>query len=186
MDMSLTNKFIIAAPSLSNTIFTHSLVYICDCHELGTVGLIVNKKTNYTISLLFEYLNMQPMSHAINNQPLMFGGPMQPERGFVIHKPVGHWRSSLVLVENEVTITTSNDIIGAISAGTAPKDTLVTLGYVGWDANQLEQEIIDDMWLICPFKAELLYNVPIEKRWEEAALSIGVHMNQMILGGGHA
>ena len=119
--------------------------------------------------------------------PLLFGGPIQPERGFVIHRPVGHWHSSLTLLPNDVAITTSNDIIRAIAHDEGPKDALVTMGYVAWLEHQLEDEIVKQgNWLVVPFKSELLYDVPFEHRWEAAGLSIGVHMNELILGAGHA
>jgi putative transcriptional regulator len=186
IQMSLANHLLVAMPSQKDAMFSKSVIYVCDYHDLGTVGLIINRPTEYSISLLFEYLDLKSTSEDINNTPLMFGGPIQPERGFVIHRPVGNWRSSLILVENDVTVTTSNDIISAIVAGKGPKDVLVTLGYVGWDSSQLEQEIKDDTWLVCPFKPELLYDVPYNERWKEAALTIGVHIEQLISGGGHA
>ena len=120
-----------------------------------------------------------------NEVPLLFGGPLQPERGFVIHRPFGGWKSSLVLQEG-VTVTTSNDIIRAIARDVGPKDVLVTLGYVSWEEQQLDEEVIQDHWLVCPFKSELLYEVPFEKRWEYAGSLLGVRMNNIALGSGHA
>ncbi|MDF1757687.1 MAG: YqgE/AlgH family protein [Legionellaceae bacterium] len=186
LQMSLANQLLVAMPSQQDAVFAQSVIYVCDYHSLGTVGLMINKPTDYSVKILFEHLNLDAPSEEINNQPLMFGGPVQPERGFVIHRPFGNWRSSLKLCEDDVTITTSNDIIEAIVLGNGPKDSLVTLGYSGWDSSQLEQEIIDDLWLVCPFKAELLYDVPFKDRWKETALTIGVHMDQLISGGGHA
>lgn len=184
--MSLANHFLVAMPAQDDLIFSESVVYICDYHELGTVGLIINHPTEFSIKLLVDNSDFDSELISLQDKPLMFGGPMQPERGFVIHRPIGHWRSSLLLLKNEVTVTTSNDIISSIIKGNGPQDALVALGYVGWDSSQLEQEIIDNRWLVCPFKAELLYDVPFEKRWKETALTIGVHMEQIISGGGHA
>jgi putative transcriptional regulator len=122
---------------------------------------------------------------AQNMLPLMFGGPVQPERGFVIHKQAGGWRSSLFL-RDEVTITTSNDIIRAIAQDTGPKDVLVTLGYTAWTEKQLEKEVMDNIWLVCPYKSEILYEIPPNKRWEYAGLSLGVKMNELSSSAGHA
>ncbi len=183
--MSLANNFLVAMPKQDDLIFTESVIYICDYHELGTVGLIINRPTEFSIKLLADHFDLSSVPENISKKPLMFGGPVQPERGFVIHRPVGNWRSSLLL-KDEVTVTTSNDIIEAIIRGNGPQDSLVVLGYVGWDTAQLEQEIIDNHWLVCPFKAELLYDVPFENRWKETALTIGVHMEQLVSGGGHA
>ena len=184
--MSLANHFLVAMPAQDNQVFTETVIYVCDYHELGTVGLIINRPTEFSIKLLVDQLDIGPVPTIIQDKPLMFGGPMQPERGFVIHKPGGHWRSSLLLCKNEVTVTTSNDIIASIIKGSGPNEALVALGYVGWNSAQLEQEIIDNRWLVCPFRSELLYDVPFDKRWKETALTIGVHMEQMISGGGHA
>jgi len=184
--MSLANHFLVAMPSFDDVIFSQSVIYICEHHEQGTVGLIINRPTEYPLSLVFDQLQIKSKYEQISRRPLLFGGPIQPERGFVVHRPMGHWRSSLSLLNNEVTITTSNDIIRAIADDTGPKDVLVALGYVGWDSSQLEQEIIDNAWLVCPFKAELLYDVPFQDRWKAAALTLGVHMEQVISGSGHA
>ena len=184
--MSLANHLLVAMPSQSDLVFAESVVYVCDYHELGTVGLMINRPTEFSVRLLVDHLELDSVPKEVSDKPLMFGGPVQPERGFVIHRPVGNWRSSLLLVKDEVTITTSNDIINSIIEGKGPDDSLVTLGYVGWDSSQLEQEIIDDKWLVCPFKAELMYDVPYSERWKQAALTIGVHMDQLISGGGHA
>ena len=103
----------------------------------------------------------------------------------MIHRPEGAWRSSLSL-QKDVTVTTSNDIIRAIAEDHGPKDVLVTLGYVGWGGEQLDKEILNNDWLICPYRSELLYDVPFDKRWEYAGLSIGVKMNQLSSDVGHA
>ena len=185
--MSLTNHLLIATPSIQHSGFTRSVIYVCEHHAKGTVGLIINHPMKHALGLVFEQLGIVP-NHAEKNQlPLLFGGPLQPERGFVIHRPSGHWTSSLAVLPNEVTITTSNDIIRAIALDNGPKDALVAMGYAAWLENQLEDEIITQgAWLVVPFKPELLYDVPFEDRWEAAGLSIGVHMNELIQGAGHA
>lgn len=185
--MSLANHFLVAMPSLNDIVFSQTVIYVCEHHIQGTVGLIVNRPTQYPLNLIFEQLNIVSDEEQIRNRPLLFGGPLQTERGFVIHRACGTWRSSLPLLTPDVTITTSNDIIRAIAKNQGPQEVLVALGYVGWQCSQLEQEIIDDAWLVCPFKSELLYEVPFEERWRLAGLSLGVHMEQLIAGGrGHA
>lgn len=184
--MSLANHFLVAMPVQNDLIFSQSVIYICDYHELGTVGLMINRPTKFSIKLLVDGLASEHSPISLEDKPLMFGGPVQPERGFVIHRQLGNWRSSLLLLKNEVTVTTSNDIINSILKGSGPEDALVALGYVGWTSAQLEQEIINDRWLVCPYKAEILYDVPFESRWKETALTIGVQMDKLISGGGHA
>jgi len=182
---SLANQILIAMPSLKDPNFAKSIIYVCEHNAQGTVGLIINRPMQFPLRLVFDQLKIEPIHVESNLMPLLFGGPIQPERGFVIHRPLGDWRSSLALREG-VTVTTSNDIIRAIAQDHGPKDVLVALGYVGWVENQLDKEMIDNTWLVCPYKAELLYEVPFEERWEYAGLTIGVKMNQLISGTGHA
>jgi putative transcriptional regulator len=182
---SLANHLLIAMPSLNDPNFEHTVIYLCEHHEQGSVGLIINRPMQFPLSIVFEQLQIEPIRVEQNRLPLMFGGPVQPERGFVIHKQMGGWRSSLFL-QDEVTVTTSNDIIRAIADDKGPKDVLVTLGYAGWTENQLEREVMDNVWLVCPYKSEILYEVPFEERWEYAGLTLGVKMNEISTDTGHA
>ena len=182
---SLANSLLIAMPSLNDTPLAKSVIYVCEHHIQGTVGLIINRPMQFPLGMVFDQLQIEPARVENNRLPLLFGGPLQPERGFVIHRPFGGWRSSLAL-QDGVTITTSNDIIRAIADDTGPKDVLVALGYVGWRNEQLDQEVIDNHWLVCPFKPELLYDVPFNERWEYAGMTIGVRMNQITSSVGHA
>lgn len=182
--MALANQFLVATPSQSDTSFSRSVIYVCEHHAQGTVGLIINRPMKYSLDLVFDQLNIESRTNI--HIPLLFGGPVQPERGFVLHRPFGEWQSSLELIHNDVTITTSNDIIRALADDKGPTDAVVVLGFVGWTEHQLENQIMSDEWLVCPFQPDLLYNVPYENRWEEAGLSMGVHMNQLTLGAGHA
>lgn len=182
---SLANHFLIAMPTLNDPNFSRSLIYVCEHHVQGTVGLIVNRPMPFSMGLVFNQLQIDPINVSKNNLPLLFGGPIQPERGFVLHRPFGAWKSSLLLQEG-VTVTTSNDIIRAIADDVGPPDALVALGYAAWTEKQLEQEVMNNVWLVCPYKPELLYEVPFEKRWECAGLTIGVKMNQLSTDVGHA
>jgi putative transcriptional regulator len=185
INTSLANHLLIAMPSLDDPNFTKSVIYVCEHHIQGTVGLIINRPMHYPLGLVFDQLHIEPKRVENNHLPLLFGGPLQPERGFVIHRPFGVWRSSLILGE-DVIVTTSNDIIRAIAQDTGPKDVLVTLGYVGWGEKQLDEEVMENKWLVCPYRSELLYEVPFEERWEYAGLTIGVKMNQLTSSAGHA
>ncbi len=181
----LSNHLLIAMPSLRDPNFERTVIYLCEQRDEGAVGLIINRPMQFSLSLIFEQLNIDPIQVEKNRVPLMFGGPIQPERGFVVHRQLGQWRSSLLL-EDEVTVTTSNDIIRALAIDQGPKDVLVTLGYSGWEANQLNKEIADNDWLVCPSRPEILYEVPFEERWEYAGLTLGIKMNQLTMGAGHA
>ncbi|KTC84825.1 YqgE/AlgH family protein [Legionella brunensis] len=182
---SLANHLLIAMPSMTDPNFERAVIYICEHHVQGTVGLIINRPMQYPLSLVFEQMQIEPTKNEYSQKPLLFGGPVQPERGFVIHRPIGGWRSSLAL-RDDVTVTTSNDIIRAIAADKGPKDALITLGYSGWGENQLEDEVMNNAWLVCPYTPELLYEVPFSERWEYAGAVIGVKMNQLTSIAGHA
>ncbi len=203
---SLANHLLIAMPALGDPHFKGSVIYICEHDkQQGTVGLIINQPMQWPLSVVFKQLEIEPIQSEKNGLPLLFGGPIQPERGFVIHKQVGGWRSSLFL-QNDVIVTTSNDIIraiasdagvndaganvsdagDAIASASSPKDFLVALGYSGWVENQLEREVMDNIWLVCPFKQEILYEVPFEQRWEYAGSILGIKMNQLSSSSGHA
>jgi putative transcriptional regulator len=182
---SLANHLLIAMPSLHDPNFEKTVIYLCEHREEGSVGLIINRPMQFSLSLVFEQLDIEPIRIEQSSLPLMFGGPVQPERGFVVHKELGEWRSSLFLQE-DVTVTTSNDIIRAIADDKGPKEVLVTLGYSGWVENQLEKEILNNQWLVCPYRSELLYEVPFEDRWEYAGLTLGIKMNQLSVNSGHA
>lgn len=182
---SLANNLLIAMPSLHDPNFEKTVIYLCEQRNEGSVGLIINRPMQFSLSLVFEQLNIDPIRVEQNNKPLLFGGPVQPERGFVVHRPLGEWRSSLIL-QDEVTVTTSNDIIRAIAEDKGPQDVLITLGFSGWVENQLEKEILDNMWLVCPYRSEILYEVPFADRWEYAGLTLGIKMNQLSANTGHA
>ncbi|MDR3441664.1 MAG: YqgE/AlgH family protein [Legionella sp.] len=182
---SLANHLLIAMPSLNDPNFEKTVIYVCEHREEGAVGLIINRPMQFSLSIVFEQLEIEPIRVEQNSMPLMFGGPVQPERGFVVHKDLGEWRSSLFLQE-EVTVTTSNDIIRAIAVDKGPKDVLVALGYTGWVEHQLEKEIMDNMWLVCPYNSEIIYDVPFKERWEYAGLTLGIKMNQLSASAGHA
>lgn len=179
------NQLLIAMPSLHDPNFEKTVIYVCEHHQQGSVGLIINKPMQFPLGIVFEQLQIEPIRVEQNKLPLLFGGPVQPERGFVIHKQEGGWRSSLLL-QDEVTVTTSNDIIRAIAQDTGPKDVLVTLGYSAWTEKQLEKEIMDNIWLVCPYKSEILYEVPFNQRWEMAGLILGIKMNELSSDSGHA
>lgn len=182
---SFSNHFLIATPMVNEPSLAHSVIYVCEHEAQGAVGLMINHPMPFSMGLVFNQLQIEPINIATNSLPLLFGGPTQPERGFVIHRPFGDWHSSLAL-RDDVTVTTSNDIIRAIAQDNGPTDVLVTLGYAGWSESQLEKEVMNDRWLVCPYNPELLYDVPFDKRWEYAGSIMGVKMNQLTTSSGHA
>lgn len=185
MSVSFANQLLIAMPSMTDPTFSRSVIYICEHQPQGAVGLIINRPSTFPLSFIFKQLNIEPIHVQLSERPILVGGPIQPERGFVIHKQTGQWTSSMFL-RQDVNITTSNDIIRAMAVDAGPKDSLVTLGYTGWTEEQLEKEIMNNSWLVCPFASELLYEVPFEKRWLYAGKLLGIDMNQLSSQSGHA
>lgn len=183
--VSYRGYLLVALPSLDGTAFERSVIYVCEHQPEGSVGLIINQPLQYPLSFMFDQLQIESGDAKQKNQPLLFGGPIQPERGFVIHRPFGEWRSSLLLAD-DVTITTSNDIIRAIARNDGPLDALVALGFVAWGEGKLDQEIEDNQWLVCPYQPELLYDTPFDERWKKTPETLGVNVNQLIGKAGHA
>lgn len=186
---SLENHFLIAMPSLSDPFFKGSVTYICEHNDEGAMGLIVNLPINLSLDELLEQIEPEPgdVKHATTNltQQVLSGGPVSTDRGFVLHSPQRGWKSSLAL-SSEIMITTSKDILLSLGTDKAPKDYFVALGYAGWSPGQLEQEIADNSWLVCPASSELLFDTPIEERWQKATEILGIDVNHLSTDVGHA
>lgn len=182
---SLKNQLLIAMPSLNDSFFKKSVTYICEHNENGAIGIIINQPLTQTLSFVFEQMDIASDNEQMANSPLLFGGPVQQERGFVLHAPSGHWRSSMPL-KDDLSITTSKDILEALAQGEGPKDAIVALGYAGWEANQLESELAENSWLTSQASHELLFDVPFHNRWEAAANQLGIDIKQLSQDVGHA
>lgn len=181
----LTNQFLIAMPNLLEPNFFHSVIYICEHNQRGAMGIIINQPVNLTVGDLIEQMDQPAPNDAFAANPVFRGGPMDVERGFVLHQPVGDWESTIPAANN-VGITTSNDIIKAMAEGRAPQQCLVALGYAGWNPGQMETEIRSNAWLNGPVDPQILFEVPPEQRWEAAAALIGVDIHQLVGEAGHA
>lgn len=181
--MSLDGQFLVCmkTPDADAGIFDQSVIFVCEHHEQGSVGVMVNRPTSFHLSYIFEQLGVEFAQSQFQELPLLFGGPMQPERGFVLHEHPGHWRSSLIINPDDVTLTTSNDIIRGLAKNEGPKKVLITLGYSVWEPKKLEAEIMKDYWLVCPFNKELLYEVPYAQRWDYAGRLMGIDTMSLIV-----
>jgi len=181
----LTNQFLIAMPNLLDPNFFHSVTYICEHNKNGAMGIVINQPVDLTLGELISQIGMHPSSTHMMGQSVYRGGPVDTERGFVLHKPLGAWESTLPITE-EIGISTSNDIVQAIAEGRGPEQCLVALGYAGWGAGQLEQEMVDNAWLSGPSDSRIIFETKVEQRWEAAAKLLGVDINQMTGDSGHA
>ncbi|HET8816720.1 MAG TPA: YqgE/AlgH family protein [Pseudidiomarina sp.] len=183
---SLQNHFLIAMPNLDDPFFQRSVTYICEHNEDGAMGLVVNQPVDLTVGSLLKQLEIVvPDASKTLDLPVYAGGPLARDRGFVLHAPVDHWRSSLRL-SDDVMITTSKDILESMGQGTPPEKFILTLGYAGWDAGQLEQELAENSWLTIPADPDILFNTPVRERWQKAAARLGIDVWQLGPDVGHA
>ena len=187
---TLTNHFIIAMPSLNDPNFEQSVSYICEHNNEGAMGVVINKPTNLTFAELCEQLEIEITDNDTANYPIYDGGPVEVDRGFILHTPVGDWESTLE-VTKDIGLTMSQDIIEAIANGYSsdnnpPKHFIIVLGYAGWSEDQIEDEIAANTWLNVPATDEILFNTPTENRWTAAAASLGINLQTISSDIGHA
>ncbi len=182
---SLTNHFLIAMPGLADPNFSHTVTYICEHDEEGAMGIIINRPMDMRLGEILGHMGIEASRPGIAERPVLQGGPVQPERGFVLHEPLGEWEATL-RVTDRIGVTASQDILRAIAQDAGPERSLVALGYAGWGAGQLEQELADNAWLSGPATADIVFDVPFEQRWQAAATLIGVDLNLISGDAGHA
>lgn len=164
----LTNQFLIAMPALADPNFSQTVTYIGEHNAQGALGLVINRPLALTLGELLEHLQMTANQPGIAALPIYHGGPVQPEQGFVLHRPLGHWGATLP-VTDQIGVTTSRDILQAVADGEGPKQLLVALGYAGWGPGQLERELAENLWLSVPADPDILFQVPSKQRWQAAA-----------------
>jgi len=181
----LTNHFIIAMPSLNDINFSRSVTYICEHNDDGALGVTINRPSDIHLFEIYEQLDLREYDQQASQKTVFMGGPVQQERGFLLHRPNGNWDSSLKVTEN-ISITTSKDILQAMAKGEGPDDVLIALGYAGWAAGQLEQELAENTWLSCPATEEIIFETESEKCWDAAAKLLGVDLNLISSHSGHA
>jgi putative transcriptional regulator len=181
---SLRNHFLIAMPGLNDPLFANSITYICDHSPEGAMGLVVNRALDLHLSDVFEQMSIR-YDEAQGRTPILAGGPVNTQRGFVLHPTGSIWQSTIQITP-EIALTASRDIITAIANGEGPAHALFVLGYSGWGAGQLEREIKENSWLTVPADVEILFHTPIEQRWHTAAMRLGIDMNLMPTQAGHA
>lgn len=182
---SLRNHFLIALPGMLDPAFAQSVTYICDHNAEGAMGVVINRSMDLTIKQVFEQLLLKDHS-TYGNSLVLGGGPVNRERGFILH-PHGdrQWHSSLQVSE-EISLTASRDILEAMAAGEGPEQAQLILGYAGWQPGQLEDEVADNAWLTVPADSAIIFDTPIEQRWSAAARQLGVDVSLIPRQPGHA
>jgi putative transcriptional regulator len=181
---SLLDNFLIAMPALADPNFARSVTLLCDHSNQGAMGIIINRLTDLKLSDVFGQLNLKAPAN-VGATPVYLGGPVQNNRGFVLHEPLGSWESTLKVTDT-LGLSTSRDILDAIAQERGPARFLVALGYAGWGPGQLEREIQDNAWLNTKAKHEIVFELPIELRWKAAVELVGVDPATLSGEAGHA
>ncbi len=187
--IDLTNQFLIAMPGMADDTFARSVVYLCEHNERGALGLVINKPIDIKLKNLFEKVELALDREELAEQPVFFGGPVQTERGFVLHEKQadeGTPYSSTMSVPGGLEMTTSRDVLEALASGAGPKKVLVTLGYSGWQAGQLEDEIGRNGWLTVDADPAVIFDTPVEQRYDKALSLLGFDPLMLSQEAGHA
>ena len=181
----LTNQLLIAMPYMGDPNFSQSVVLVCDHSSRGALALILNKPLPMRMGEIFDQLEIKLGKGALWERQVLRGGPMQTDRGFVVHRAFGKWDSTLI-VSDSLHVTTSRDILAAMARGEGPDEAMVALGYAGWDGGQLEEEIRANVWLSAPVDPGLIFELPFESRWQAAGRLLGVELSRVSPIGGNA
>ena len=187
--IDLTNQFLIAMPGMADDTFAGTVVYLCEHNERGALGLVINKPIDITLRNLFEKVDLSLDREELAAQPVYFGGPVQTERGFVLHEKQTQDEggySSTMSVPGGLEMTTSRDVLEAMSHGSGPKKVLITLGYSGWQAGQLEDELGRNGWLTVGADPAVIFDTPVEKRYDRALSLLGFDPRMLSQEAGHA
>jgi putative transcriptional regulator len=181
----LTGHLLIAMPAMVDPNFVRTVTYICEHNDKGALGIVINRPLDMELGEVFEQLELENPDPAVASQPVLRGGPVQTERGFVLHEPTEAWDSTMP-VTTSVHLTTSQDILAAMAAGNGPRKALMALGYAGWGAGQLEMEMSANAWLSVPASTDILFDTPFEERWRKAARLLGIDLATISSQAGHA
>jgi len=180
-----TGQLLLAMPSLLDPNFSHTVTYLCEHHVHGAMGVVVNRPLELSVADILEHLEIEAEDPELKGRRVFYGGPVQPERGFVLHSVEGEWESSFV-IQDGFQLTTSRDILQAIARGAGPSRWLITLGYAGWGGGQLEHEVGENAWLNAPASPALVFDLPAEQRWAAAARALGIDIRLLSGMAGHA
>jgi putative transcriptional regulator len=180
---SLRDHFLIAMPAMADPNFTETVTYVCKHDDEGAFGVIVNRPSDMSVAAMFAELKLGLEDRELREQPVLRGGPVERERGFVLHRSGGAFDTTL---DGDIKVTLSPDILVAISGGGGPRPVLIALGYAGWDGGQLEAELRSNAWLTVPANPAIVFDTPYEQRWTAALGLPGVDLNHLTNYAGHA
>lgn len=183
--MELTHHFLLSMPTLQDPNFQRTLTFVCEHSEHGAMGLVVNRPMTLTVGEVLQHLAIEPQTPGVARAPVHYGGPVESERGFILHERGREWEGTMPL-SDAIALTTSRDILEAMARDEGPEHALVALGYSGWGAGQLEDEIAQNAWLTCPASTEILFHLPAEERLAAAAAQLGIDFDLLSSDAGHA
>ncbi len=181
----LGNQLLVAMPTLRDPNFAGTVTLLCEHTERGALGIILNQPLRMTLAELLDQLQLPHDAAKLASQPVLRGGPVQTDRGFVLHRPSREFESTLKLSDS-LHLTTSRDVLAAVAAGEGPAEAVVAIGYAGWEAGQLEEEIRQNAWLTTPMDDRLVFEVPHAERWQAAARLLGIDLIQLAPAAGRA
>jgi putative transcriptional regulator len=181
----LQQQLLIAMPAMADPNFSRSVTLMCQHNEEGAIGITINRLSGFTLGEVLQQLDINCEHEEISSMKVLEGGPVSPDHGFVLHPPTEGFESSM-LINDDIMVTTSRDILAAIASGNGPQQFLVALGYAGWGNGQLESEIRANAWLSVPADKAILFDAPLQSRWEKAVANLGVNIDHLHGVGGHA
>ena len=181
----LNNQYLIAMPGMDDPNFAQTVTLVCEHGEQGALGIVINRPLTMDLGDVFAQLGLDASQSRVTSQHVLHGGPVQNDRGFVLHSPGPTWESTLPVSER-LHVTTSRDILDALAGGGGPEHAVIALGYAGWEAGQLEEEVARNAWLTVPVDETLLFEVPAEERWQAAGRLLGINLLHLSSQAGHA
>lgn len=184
-DGSLTNQLLIAMPGMLDPNFSTTVTLICEHNDDGALGIVINRPLDLKLAGLFEQLDVSDPDPTAADRPVVMGGPVGPERGFVLHLADARYENT-ISVSDDICLTFSRDVIDEMAAGTGPSKALVALGYAGWQPGQLEDEMLANSWLSVPASSDIVFDMPFDQRWASAAKTLGIDISQISPDAGHA
>jgi putative transcriptional regulator len=182
---SLTNHLLIAMPQLLDPNFAQTVAIICEHTDKGALGIVLNKPLPMRLSDVLSQMKLEPTTADIAAQPVLRGGPVHTDRGFVLHRPGGQWDHTH-RVSDTIQVTTSRDVLAAMARGEGPSDAFIALGYAGWESGQLEREMKENAWACMPVDPRVVFELPFEERWAGAWRLLGIDVDRLSSEAGHA
>ena len=187
---NFTHHFLIAMPGLEDDMFSKSVVYLCEHSERGALGLVINKPSDINLKKLFDKVELPLQREDLTHAPVFQGGPVQTERGFVLHESMMPGNeavyASTMTIPGGLEMTTSKDVLEALSTGYGPRKIFVSLGYSSWGEGQLESEISDNSWLTVAADPAVIFDTPVEQRYAKALMLLGLEAWMLSPDAGHA